>query len=338
MSTTLPASPWLARVRGRTPLQRYVAAVIVVVIGAVVAALLRPQFDFGLLPPFLAAVAVSAWFGGFGPGLLTGVLSVVAIDLILAGSIGQFALAGNELSRFAAFLLTAALIAALSASQQRVEAALRASEQRFRSIVEVANEGVWLLSAGGATVYANRRLAAILGADDELLTGRLLWEFVFPDDGAALRELFARAVRQRLDSFEFRLRRADGAAAHVLIATSPVIDASGMAGVVVLISDISERQRAARDLARANERFVLAAEAVQALIYDWEPGSDRIEWSPGLVDVIGWRPEEAPASDAWWSAQIHPADRQRLQRSPLAERLAGDRFSNEYRVRHRDGH
>ncbi|HEU0114410.1 MAG TPA: PAS domain S-box protein, partial [Thermomicrobiales bacterium] len=338
MSTTLPALPWLARFRGRTPLQRYAAAVIVVVIGAIVAALVRPQFDFGLLPPFLAAVAVSAWFGGFGPGLLTGVLSIVAIDVFLTGPVGQIVLDGGELPRFAAFLLTAALIAALSASQQRVEAALRASEQRFRSIVEVANEGVWLLSAGAATVYANRRLAAILAADDELLTGRLLWDFVFADDVAALRELFARALRERLNSFEFRLRRADGAAAHVLIATSPVVDASGMAGVVALISDISERERAARELARANERFGLAVEAVQALIYDWEPGSDAIEWSRGLIDVIGWRPDEAPASAAWWSAQIHPADRARLDRLSRADRLAGDRFSNEYRVRHRAGH
>jgi PAS domain S-box-containing protein len=334
----LPTLPWLARFRGRTALQRYAAAAIVVVIGAVAASLMRPQFDFGLLPPFLAAVAISAWFGGFGPGLLTGVLSIVAIDLFLSGPIGQFALAGNELPRFAAFLLTAALIAALSASQQRVEAALRVSEQRFRSIVDVANEGVWLLGPAGGTVYANQRLAAILGVDGDVLARRSLWDFVFADDVDALRERFARALRERLDSFEFRLKRGDGATAHVLIATSPVEDAGGVAGVVALITDISERQRAARDLARANERFVLAADAVQALIYDWNPASDYVEWSPGLAAVVGWRPDEAPPSDAWWTDQIHPADRERLRRTPRPERLARDRFSNEYRVRHRDGH
>ncbi|HEU5433671.1 MAG TPA: PAS domain S-box protein, partial [Thermomicrobiales bacterium] len=336
--TSLPASPWLARFRGRTALQRYLAAVIAVVIGAIVAALLRPQFDFGLLPPFLAAVAVSAWFGGFGPGLLTGVLSIVAIDVFLTGPVGQFVLDGGELPRFAAFLLTAALIAALSASQQRVESALRASEQRFRSIVEVANEGVWLLDAEGATVYANQRLAAILGVDGESMIGHSLWKFAFPEELPALRGRFAQALRERLASFEFRLRRADGATTHVLIAASPAPAASGMDGVVALITDISERHLAARDLARANERFGLAAEAVQALIYDWEPASDHVEWSPGLAAVTGWRPDEAPASDAWWTAQIHPVDRERAHRLAPAGRLAEDRFSNEYRVRHRDGH
>src|SRR4051794_28327170 len=43
------------------------------------------------------------------------------------------------------------------------ERALRASEERFRSIVETAQEGIWAVNAAGRTIFANSRLAQILG-------------------------------------------------------------------------------------------------------------------------------------------------------------------------------
>src|SRR3954468_546454 len=43
------------------------------------------------------------------------------------------------------------------------ERALRASEERFRSILETAQEGIWAVNAAGRTVFANARLAQILG-------------------------------------------------------------------------------------------------------------------------------------------------------------------------------
>lgn len=65
-------------------------------------------------------------------------------------------------------------------------------------------------------------------------------------------------------------------------------------------------------MALANERFALAADAVQALIYEWDLASGEVERSAGLLGLLGYRPHEVPTTKAWWQEQIHPDDRERI--------------------------
>jgi PAS domain S-box-containing protein len=47
--------------------------------------------------------------------------------------------------------------------QKQAERALRDSEERFRRMVEIAAEGLWIVDAAAMTIFVNNRLAAILG-------------------------------------------------------------------------------------------------------------------------------------------------------------------------------
>src|SRR5690606_30292684 len=58
----------------------------------------------------------------------------------------------------------------------RMEASLRASEERYRTIVETAREGVWSLDAAGRTAFASGRMGELLGCDVADLMGRPLLE------------------------------------------------------------------------------------------------------------------------------------------------------------------
>lgn len=96
-----------------------------------------------------------------------------------------------------------------------------------------------------------------------------------------------------------------------------------------------ERARAARARASSEERFRLAADAVNGLIYDYDIASGRVERTRGLFEVFGYRPEEVPANRDWWREQIHPDDR--ALRDRALEHFDGRPVMSEYRVRHRDG-
>jgi PAS domain S-box-containing protein len=56
--------------------------------------------------------------------------------------------------------------------RKRAEEQLRASEERFRRLVETANEGVWLISPETTTAYVNQRMAAMLGYTPQEMIGR----------------------------------------------------------------------------------------------------------------------------------------------------------------------
>jgi signal transduction histidine kinase len=78
---------------------------------------------------FLAAVLVSAWFGGLGPGLLATALGLLAIDFLLDRSPLALELSSPRmLLRLIGFVLVALLITYLNGGQrraQRAEAAVR---------------------------------------------------------------------------------------------------------------------------------------------------------------------------------------------------------------------
>ena len=72
--------------------------------------------------------------------------------------------------------------------QKQAERALRDSEERFRRMVEIAVEGIWIVDTTAKTTFVNSRMADMLGYTREELLGRPCFEFFDPEerDGARL--------------------------------------------------------------------------------------------------------------------------------------------------------
>jgi PAS domain S-box-containing protein len=88
-----------------------------------------------------------------------------------------------------------------------------------------------------------------------------------------------------------------------------------------------------------NERFALAAAAVNCLIYDWDLASNTVERICGLSEILGYQPQEAEPTAQWWNDRIYPEDLQKINENDFWEHIAqNDRYCAEYRVRHQDGH
>jgi PAS domain-containing protein len=60
------------------------------------------------------------------------------------------------------------------------------------------------------------------------------------------------------------------------------------------------------ELRQANERFQLAASAVDCIIFDWSIETQTVDRTQGLLDVLGYRPEEAEPTLNWWT-RAHPS-------------------------------
>jgi PAS domain S-box-containing protein len=100
-----------------------------------------------------------------------------------------------------------------------------------------------------------------------------------------------------------------------------------------------ERKVKELEIQKANERFELAAAAVNSIIYDWDLPTDRVDRTRGLLEVTGYSLEEAEPTAQWWFELIHPDDLARKNRERVSvELVKRDRYNMEYRVRHKDGH
>lgn len=133
--------------------------------------------------------------------------------------------------------------------RKRTEEALRESEERFRTIVETAYEGIWLVDPEGRTLYVNERMLALLNTTRERLIAGTVFDYIFPEDLAAARERVVRNMAGQSEQLEFRFRREGGEELFVLASSSPIRDGSGrIVGALGMFSDMSDRRRLEREL------------------------------------------------------------------------------------------
>jgi PAS domain S-box-containing protein len=145
-----------------------------------------------------------------------------------------------------------ARVAERTAELERALSSLRASEERYRTIVETADEGIWVVDGQSRTTFANRRLADMLGCGSEGLGGRPMRDFMDEGQLAMADGKAPRAAGER-ESREFRLRRRDGSPLWTLMSTSRLRDGQGNdIGALTMVSDISELKRNEERLAQLN--------------------------------------------------------------------------------------
>ena len=108
------------------------------------------------------------------------------------------------------------------------EAALRAREERFRSLVMATTQVVWTSGPDGRVVEPSPSWQAFTGQDDAAFTDEGWLEAVHPDDRERIRAAYWRAIAGRtVYETEYRLRRHDGEYRWTAVKGVPILDAAG---------------------------------------------------------------------------------------------------------------
>jgi PAS domain S-box-containing protein len=106
-----------------------------------------------------------------------------------------------------------------------------------------------------------------------------------------------------------------------------------------IFSDVSQRKSTEQALYASEERFRLARQAVEGVVYDWDPVNNIVHQMDGAHEIFGLpESEKLPSKPGWWQARIHPEDAAHA-RAKLTAALAGkaDSIDDEYRFQHDDG-
>ena len=153
------------------------------------------------------------------------------------------------------------------AAAQAMTHELRASEERYRRIVETASEGIWLLDAARRLAFVNPRIAQWLGVSEEAMQGRLVDDFMDAEEAERCRVALAAQSAEQGEggTLELRLRRADGSPMWVSLSTRPIFDDAGRpSGALGMLTDINER-RLAEERRAALETQLRDAQKMEAI-------------------------------------------------------------------------
>ena len=194
-----------------------------------------------------------------------GVLKVVSTQP------GAFSDRDAKALRLLGGLMGAALghAAAYESRQLRLEdrtRALQESEQRFKQLVDVAQEGIWLADDRGVITYVNQRMAELLGYQNGAMLGRRVYDFIEAGSRASAQRTLARPSAAGGESRDLRFLRHDGGELWGLVSATPIVGRDGVAGTVGMVTDITERKQAEERLRRSAERLGILHDMGQAVL------------------------------------------------------------------------
>ena len=160
--------------------------------------------------------------------------------------------------------------AAYESRQLRLEErtrALQESEQRFKQLVDVAQEGIWLADDRGVITYVNQRMAELLGYQNGAMLGRRVYDFIDAGSRASAQRTLARPSASGGETRDLRFLRRDGGELWGLVSASPIVSRDGgLAGTVGMVTDITERKQAEDRLRRSAERLAILHDMGQAVL------------------------------------------------------------------------
>jgi PAS domain S-box-containing protein len=226
-------------------------------------------------------------------------------------------------------------------------AALRESEERFRTLYENAALGIYRTTPQGRVILANPALVRMLGYSSfaELATrdlGKNGFEPSYP------RSRFTEKIERdgRITGLESAWKRKDGSTIWVRENATAIRDARGKVlyydGTV---EDVSERKQAGaqREAAQAalreseeRQQLILTTLPIAIFTSPLDPGVDTAWISGDVEKVTGYTSEQYMAEKDFWRSRLHPEDRERVL-AAYRDPAAGDEIELEYRWLCRDG-
>ncbi|MCX6689115.1 MAG: PAS domain S-box protein, partial [Methanoregula sp.] len=213
--------------------------------------------------------------------------------------------------------------------RKRAEEALRESEEKYRTLVEKANEAI-MIAQDDVFVFANSRMSDLLGVPAGKLEGKPFVDFIWPED----RDLVVTNHRKRIagelisDAYDFRIIGAGGMLTWVYLSAA-VIPWKGKTATLNLVTDITERKKAEEALRMSEQKLNSILNNITDVVWSLSWPDMKVHYiSPSAEQVYGRSVQEFIDKPSLWAEVVYPDDRhisdkvlEELQKSGSAMRV-----------------
>lgn len=225
------------------------------------------------------------------------------------------------------------------AERERIQVALRESEERCRSLIETTSDWVWEVDENAVYTYVSPQVRDILGYQPEAVLGQTFFKLMPEAEAERISELLLARFREHepfvcLENSNLHQR---GELKVLETSGVPFFDATGnFKGYRGISRDITVRKQAEFALRESEARFRLLAENSTDLISRHAPDGTYLYVSPASYTLLGYEPEQLLGKSGF--SLLHPEDSRAIAHIYKKALRVPDIYTFTYRVRHRKGH
>jgi diguanylate cyclase (GGDEF)-like protein/PAS domain S-box-containing protein len=143
------------------------------------------------------------------------------------------------------------------AGHKKAEEAVRSSEEKYRALVENANDLVFRTDKKGQFVFVNVSTVGVTGYDENELLGKSYLFLVRPDMHEEALQFFSRQIKNGIRNTysEYPVVKKDGSEIWLGQNTQLIIEDGNVKGFQAVSRDVTERRRLERELKASEERY-----------------------------------------------------------------------------------
>jgi PAS domain S-box-containing protein len=176
--------------------------------------------------------------------------------------------------------------------RKKAEEALRKSEERYKSLVENANEAIYVVQ-DGMLKFVNRAGVEIAGYSEQEITSKPFIEFIHPDDRAMVGERYLKRLRGEGSEsrYTFRFITKNGDIKWLELGAA-LISFEGKPATLNVVTDITERKHAEEALRESEEKYRNILESIEDGYYEVDLAGNFIFFNDSTCRIFGYPQEE----------------------------------------------
>ena len=171
-------------------------------------------------------------------------------DFLLGGTERQraFDIDVSDISDWRRGLSGRVIVLHETTDRRRMEDILRASEEKYRTLVESIDQVIFRLDLEGTFTYVSPVVQKLSGYTPDDIVGSPFSRFVHPDDLALVSRNMQARYRGESEQNEFRVVDRSGGVLRVRTSSTPLVEHGTVTGLTGIMTDITEQKTLAEQL------------------------------------------------------------------------------------------
>ncbi len=251
-----------------------------------------------------------------------------AVAALKAGASDYVVKRNDYLTRLPIILERALYLYQDKAARER--AALKASEEYFRTLIENISDIILVLGVNGLIRYVSQSVERSSGYTPDEMIGKSIFEFVNPDNSSFILDTSTKTVPLQGTSIEMHMRHKDGSWRYLEGVGKSVVEKSGEVLVVTNFQDITERKRAEQKIAESETKYRSVVENSLVGVYIVQDNMYRFV-NKRWCEIYGYTYEET-VDKLGYKSLVFSEDKQKVEDS-VQERLNSGKEYVQYEFR-----